>query len=270
MNLLQRIHTTIDRGASAPGVRRLVLSSYRKEFVRNRGQNLFCDVFDTFESAAASAATYGVVGYDNEASADMYLTHMRADAHDYPAMFWLEKSFEAGMRSVLDLGGSVGIKFYAFRNAIPLPPDTDWTVVDVPAAVSKGAALAAERGVVPMLHFNDQISAGDGSEILFASGSLQYLPHTLDTYLRSWKRLPRRVIINITPIHPDTEFFTINSIGTAFCAYRVQTQAGLVSGLASLGYALRDAWANLGKHLDLPLHPELSLDHYRGFCLDRR
>ena len=268
MNLLERIHSTVDRSAFVPGVRHFVEASYRREFIQNRERNLFHGVFASYETAAASASHYGVSGYDNEASASLYTNYMRADAHDYPAMFWLTKSFAAGHRRVLDVGGSIGIKYYAFKTSMPLPDDVDWTVMDVPAVAAKGEILADERGVSATLHFIIHMTSGDGADILFASGSLQYLPLTLGAYLVPWKKKPRRIIVNITPIHPSLGFFTVNSIGTAFCPYRVQTQAELVGELAALGYALKDTWANRGKELHLPLHPELSLNHYRGFCFD--
>jgi putative methyltransferase (TIGR04325 family) len=269
MHLLKSLHTAVDRSVRIPGVRHLIQSSYVKAFINNKDQNLFHGVFDSFDAAAAAASGYGVAGYDNQASAALYLDHMRVDAHDYPAMFWLGKSFLEGMRNVFDVGGSIGIKYYAFAKAIPVPGNAIWTVEDVPAAVTAGESLARERGVTQTLHFTDQMSAGDGIEILFASGSLQYLPHTLAEYLGDWSKRPRRIVINTTPIHPTDEFFTVNSIGTAFCAYRVQTQARIVKELGRLGYKMLDYWANRGKEIRLPLHPDLSLDHYKGFCFER-
>ena len=268
MHFLQRLHSTVDRSAQLPGVRRLVESSYLKAFVQNRDQNLFHGVFDSFEAAAARAAIYGNSGYNNEASASLYLDYMRVDAHDYPAMRWLERSFREGMRSVFDVGGSIGIKYYAFAKTLPLPGDVIWTVEDVPAVVLKGKALALERGVAQNLRFTDHMLAGDGAQVLFASGSLQYLPRLLSVDLADWSMRPRRIIVNITPIHSTREFFTVNSIGTAFCAYRVQTQSSLVRQLMSLGYTMKDNWINRGKEMRLPLDPDLSLDHYRGFCFD--
>lgn len=251
-----------------PGVRPLIDSSYQKAFVANRDENMFHGVFDSFEAAAARASAYGVTGYDNEDSASRYLAHMRVDAHDYPSMFWLERSFHEGMRQVFDVGGSIGIKYYAFAKVAQLPAGLRWTVEDVPAVVVKGRAIAEERGTSATLCFTDQMTAGDGTDILFASGSLQYLPRTLWEYLKEWSTLPRRILINTTPIHPVREYFTVNSIGTAFCPYRVQTQASLVRGLSELGYKMRDHWMNRGKRLQLPLHPELSLDDYSGYCFD--
>lgn len=268
MHLLQKLHINIDRCARLPGVRRLVERSYRRAFVANREQNLFHEVFDSFEAAAAAATAYGTVGYDNVASADLYLDMMRVVDYDYPGMFWLARSFQEGFRTVFDVGGSIGIKYYAFAKPLPVPNDVRWTVEDVPAVAQRGRELAIERGVSENLKFTDEFAQGDGSELLFASGSLQYLPHTLAEYLAEWKQRPRRIVINTTPIHVK-EFFTVNSIGTAFCPYRVQNQGNLVRSLGQLGYKLIDQWSNQGKELRLPLHPDLSLDHYRGFCFDR-
>jgi putative methyltransferase (TIGR04325 family) len=94
------------------------------------------------------------------------------------------------------------------------------------------------------------------------------LPRTLGELLAGYKRRPRRIVINTAAIHGQHEFFTVNSLGTAFCPYRVQTQAGLVRGLTALGYRLRESWVNLGKPMTIPFQPEYSLDHYTGFCLD--
>jgi putative methyltransferase (TIGR04325 family) len=97
---------------------------------------------------------------------------------------------------------------------------------------------------------------------------VQYLPGTLGDLLAGWQRLPRRIVINTAAIHTQHEFFTVNSLGTAFCPYRVQTQASLIRGLTRLGYRLREARTHPVKVMHIPFHPEPSLDHYSGYCLD--
>ncbi|MDH5541000.1 MAG: methyltransferase, TIGR04325 family, partial [Rhizobacter sp.] len=164
MDILQKLHTLVDASAQLPGARYLVEASYLKTFIANRDQNLFHGVYDSFEAAEAQAGEYGVAGYDNEASADIYLDHMRVDAHDYPSMFWLDRSFQEGMRSVFDVGGSIGIKYYAFAKTVPCPDDVRWTVEDVPAVVAKGRQLALQRGVLDALHFTDLMTAGIGTD----------------------------------------------------------------------------------------------------------
>jgi putative methyltransferase (TIGR04325 family) len=189
-----------------------------------------------------------------------------------------------GMRAVFDIGGATGIKALAFREGLLAAlgeaggdgphARLRWTVQDVPAMVAEGRAQQAARGSTlhPLaLVFTDQADDGRGQELLFASGVLQYLPETLAELVGRWPAAerPRRIVINTAALHPTTAYFTVNSLGTGFCAYRVQTQADLVRGLAALGYRPRESWANLGKVLELPGHAELSLAQYSGLCLDR-
>jgi putative methyltransferase (TIGR04325 family) len=165
-------------------------------------------------------------------------------------------------------GGSVGIKYFAFGKFLRLPPDMTWRVIEVPAVVRRGRDFAIERGVAQALQFDDDPAAVDGLDILFASGSLQYLPRTLPEILAGLAKKPRRIIVNTTPMHPLRNYFTLNSVGTAFCPYRVQHAETFVHSVSALGYRLRDEWRNVGKRMEIPFHPEESLGDYSGFCFD--
>ncbi len=247
-----------------PRVRRQALDA----FLHNRGQNLFFGVYDTWDAAAAAAAGYGRAGYDNDDSAKLYDARVRMDPHDYPSLYWLHRSLLEGMKGVFDVGGATGIKFQAFREPLQGFGDLRWRVQDVAAMVERGRAQAEQRGDSARLQFTTEFAEGDGLDILFASGVLQYLPFTLGEGLATWKRLPRRIVVNTAAIHPQHDFFTVNSLGTAFCPYRVQTQATLVRGLSKLGYRVRETWINPDKPMHIPFRPEHSLRHYSGFCLD--
>ncbi len=74
--------------------------------------------------------------------------------------------------------------------------------------------------------------------------------------------------MNTAAIHPTRSFFTLNSIGTAFCAYRVQSRDGFVGSVVGQGYTLRHEWRNIGKPLRLPFENGCSLEDYAGFCFD--
>ena len=112
------------------------------------------------------------------------------------------------------------------------------------------------------------IADADGVDIIYASGVLQYLPQTLAEIVAGLKRRPRRIIVNTAAIHPSKSFFTLNSIGTAFCAYRVQSRDEFVAAVIAQGYTLRHEWRNIGKPLRLPFEPGHSLEDYAGFCFD--
>lgn len=239
-------------------------------FETNTTDHLFRGVFDSFEAARASAPASRPIGYDNSPSAELYLKRLRIDDHDYPAMLWLAKSFGEGMQRVVDCGGSVGIKFFAFGKFIDFPADLDWLVIDVPAVVTRGREFAASRRAASALRFSPEIAQADGCDVFLASGVLQYLERPLPEILGGFRQLPRRIVINTTPIHESESFFTLNSIGTAFCPYRVTSQAAFIDGIETLGYRMRDTWRNLGKRMAIPNHPAQSLEHYSGFCFDRR
>jgi putative methyltransferase (TIGR04325 family) len=174
------------------------------------------------------------------------------------------------MRTVFDVGGSTGIKYQAFRDHLAAWPDLRWTVQDVPAMVARGRELASQDPSLGNLAFTDRFTDAGGVDVLYASGVLQYLPAALGDLLSDVSPLPKRIVINTAAIHPASDFFTVNSIGTAFCPYRVQTQATLIRGLSRLGYKLRETWANPDKLLTIPGDSQHSLKEYSGYVLDLR
>jgi putative methyltransferase (TIGR04325 family) len=89
---------------------------------------------------------------------------------------------------------------------------------------------------------------------------------TLPDWLAGLRRPPRHLILNTTPLHPEESFFTLNSIGTAFCPYRVQHESALFAALEAMGYRCADRWVNPGKTMHIPTHPRHSLDDYVGAC----
>lgn len=267
MTLMDKIQRGVDALAASPLLRDRVMRDARQTFIENRTQNLFFGVHSTWQEAEAAAASFGSVGYDHESTVDMYAQRTRKDQHDYPAAYWILRSLQEGHRSVFDVGGNIGIKYMAFRDILMPHPDLRWRVQDVSAIVRHGRELALARGDT-QLEFTDRFEDGDGIDLLYASGVLQYLPKTLGELLGGYRRLPKRILINTAAIHPAHEFFTVNNIWAAFCPYRVQTQASLIGGLTALGYRLRETWTNPDKPLFVPGRPDCSLRHYSGYCLD--
>lgn len=268
MTLIQRVHDGVDKLAGWPPLRRHLLRQARRNFMSDRTRNLFFGVHGSWNEAEQAAREFGAVGYDHDSTVDLYVGHTRKDQHDYPALYWILRSMQEGHRSVFDIGGNIGIKYLAFKESLAAWPDLLWRVQDVPAVVRHGRDLARERGEPARLEFTERLEDGDGVDLLYASGVLQYLPRTLGEVLSGYRRLPRRIVINTTAVHAQHAFFTVNNIWTAYCPYRVQTQAGLIGGLTSLGYRLRESWINADKRLELPYQPEYSLGHYSGYCLD--
>ncbi len=247
-------------------LRQLAQAAAYRRFLENTDQNLFWGVFDSFDAAAAAAPATRPLGYDNEASAQLYVPQIYS--FDYPALFWIGRSFDDGLHSVFDLGGHVGIKHYAFRRLLHYPDDLRWTVCDVPAVVERGRMLALQKAPGGKLVFTTDFRAASGFDVLLASGSLQYLPLRIGQMLAEMPVKPRRIVLNVTALHPSRTYYTLNSIGTAFCPYRVQAHDELVAELVSHGYRRRDEWENWGKVIHVPLTTDHDVQHYTGFCFD--
>jgi putative methyltransferase (TIGR04325 family) len=255
--------------ARFPLTRGLIRKRYERYFAMCSDKQLFRGLYPSFAEAEASAPPTKPVSYDNEASAELYLQQLRTHPHDYPAVFWLSRSFADGMRSVFDLGGTVGIKYFAFSRLFPFPDNVRWTVQDLPVVVDRGRRFALERQAPPSLAFTSRFEDGDGTDVLFASGVLQYLPETIGELLGRWKRLPRRIIVNTAAIHPVKTYITLNSVGTAYCPYRVQAHGAFVREVTQAGYVLRDTWENPAKFIRIPFEQGVDLDTYAGYCFDR-
>ncbi len=243
---------------------------YRSMFLRNRWLNLYSGVFDSFAAAQASAPPARAVGYDNAASAGLYRERIRAlRASDFPSLFWMQRLIQGGARRVFDLGGHFGISYYALALRSELPSDLDWCVYDVPAVVTSGREYAAQHDADGRLRFTGDRQGADGADVLLASGALQYLDYSLAELLRTLSRPPRELVICQTPLHPSLSFFTLQSMGTAFCPYRVSAEPRFVAELAELGYHVVDRWESLEKRCRIPFRPGYSLDRYTGLVLRR-
>ena len=260
------------RVARLPGARHALALIYDRRFEREtpRG-NLYRGVFQSFEQAQASAPASRPLGYDHAAAAAMYRERTRqVFISDYPLLFWLRELFDGGCRSIFDLGGHIGIGYYAYQRHLSYPEDLRWIVHDVPAVIDAGKAWAVEHDPHRRLEFSPSRGAADGIDILFASGSLQYLDYTLVELVDSLARPPAHLLLNLTPVHMTDSYFTVQNMGTAYCAYRVSGERELLQGLRERGYDLVDRWENPDRRCHIPFHPAQSLDRYFGFHFRRR
>ena len=106
-------------------------------------------------------------------------------------------------------------------------------------------------------------------DVLVAQGSLQYLPDTLADRLGRVKAPPPHLVLNLTPLHERDSYFTLQSVGTAFCPYRITRISEFLQSLELLQYRLIDSWENPEKKCEIPFYPNRSLDRYFGFYFKR-
>lgn len=251
-------------------LRPLVRLRYDRRFTNNRHEQLFRGVFSSMAAAAQSAPTTRPTGYDNPEAAQMY-GDLREEVAlaDYPMIHWLAR-LSNDVRRVFDYGGHVGVKFYAYAPFLRLTAETVWTVCDVPRVTEAGRALAAQRSEPRLRFATDFASSIEDQDLLICSGSLQYIEPTLAEQLTRVMRRPPHILLNTTPFHEGPTFYTLNSIGTAFCPYKIQNVGEFLEGLSRLGYELVHRWKIPGKTTHIPFHPEQSRYEYLGMYLTKR
>ncbi|HEU4731390.1 MAG TPA: TIGR04325 family methyltransferase [Kofleriaceae bacterium] len=255
--------------AFSPPIRARLEARYEQHFASAERAHLFRGVYDSFDEAARAAPDSKPLGYDNPGPAAMYRDRVEAvHLSDYPVLFWLARLIRPGTRRLFDLGGHIGLRFYGFRTRLELPDGFQWQVMDVPAVVRAGRELAREKAAA-QLTFTDRREDLAGADILFATGSLQYLERPLHEILAGISARPAHVLINQLPMHDGAAYYTLQSIGTAFCPYRIEDRPGLVAGMAALGYEQLDAWQTPEKYCPIPFHPEHSVRGYEGMYFRR-
>lgn len=258
-----------DRMVNWPVLQGILRSRYERSFAANRGPNhMFRGVYASFDEARASAPSDLPIGYDNPAPAAMYMDRTRKTyPADYPVLFWLSRLLREGCASVFDLGGHIGVSYYAYRRYLTYPPSLSWRVHDVPAVMAHGRQIAKDKDKEGFLGFADAFEDAAGMDVLMALGSLQYLPDALSERLRRLDKPPRHLLLNLMPLHERHTYFTLQSIGTAFCPYRITAIADFLQGFEEIGYLVVDSWENPDKSCEIPFHPDRSLDRYYGFYL---
>ena len=245
-----------------PSVREAV---YRRKFLDDHGPDLFLGSFEDFAAAAASAPRYAA---QRRRPPSAPLSIPQVLVSDYPSIFWLGKALGDGMRSVFDLGGRVGVKYYAFRRMLDYPADLRWTVCEDEDMVRQGQELAVQRDVAGQLGFTASVQAANGHDVLYASGSLAYMPARISEIVGALAAKPKRIILNATAVHPDRTLYTLQNTGFAVAPCRIQHHDELLAELALAGYQRRDGWRNEGKQIRIPFVHGGEKPYYAGCCFD--
>jgi len=271
MDITQKLHNIVDGIGKLPGLLDLRKARYGRRFATAERVNLFRGVYPDVATATAAIPPTKPAGYDNDAPAAMYDERTRQIyPSDYPALFWLSRLLTEQQCRVFDIGGHIGVGYYAYQTYLRYPSSLLWRVSDVPAVAERGRELAKTKDPAGFLTFTSDLHEADGFDILFASGSIQYLPLTLGQLLAGLATKPRHVLVNLLPLHARETYFTVQNIGTAFCPYRIEARDAFVAGITAAGYRLRDSWENLEKRCDIPFaESHYSLDRYYGFCFER-
>jgi putative methyltransferase (TIGR04325 family) len=249
-----------------PVVRPAFLNWKSKQFLSDAGYCTYFGVFDSFASARASLPLSPE--FDHAALARSYLeVHCNTVfEYDYPVMWWLERAFRGGARSVLDIGGSVGVHYYGYRKYVDMPRDLTWWVAEVPAMVSIGRDLATKRDGGALRFTEDLTHALSGTDVWTTSGAIQYIEDARPSdLLRRCAVRPRHLLLNKLPLCAGEDFVTTQNLGAGcFSPVHVYNRSRFIGDIEALGYTLCDQWEVNERSLYVPGHPMRSFSGFSG------
>ena len=251
-----------------PVTRPVLLRWRRRHFLAREGYGFYFGLFDSFDAARewlpASAE------FNHEALADEFIKvrTQQVFAYDYPVIWWLNEAFRRGATRVLDIGGSVGVHYYAYGKYIDMPASLSWRIVEVPVIAAIGRRLAAQRAAAA-LSFTEDLQEGlrhGNAEIWIASGVLHYMEDARPgELLERCTERPLHLLLNKLPLYEGEDFVTAQNIGEGcFAPLHVFNRDRFVRGVEAQGYALRDRWAVHERSLYLPGYPERSFPTFTG------
>ena len=181
---------------------------------------------------------------------------------DYAALFHIN-NYLSRIRTVFDLGGSVGNLFYCYSRYLKIPPNLIWTVCDLPDTNRLGEELASSNKE-PHLRFTDRLSDASGTDLLVISGALHYFEQPLSQIIAGFANKPRYLLINRAALVEGTSVATVQDGDTYQLACILHNRGELVRGLEALGYELVDSWQIRGHSVIIPCYPDRSAPFYSG------
>lgn len=261
----QAVHAFLEGPLTRPALMRW----RRRQFLSEEGFGAYFGLFDSFAAARAWLPTNP--GFNLGALAAEYVNvrTQQVFEYDYPVMWWLARALGAGARRILDIGGSVGVHYHAYRSYIDMPEALCWRIVEVPVMVAIGQELAAERGCSALSFTADlqEALAMRGIDIWIAAGALQYMENARPAeLLQRCASMPAHVLLNRVPLYEGDDFVTAQNIGEGcFAPVQVLNRQRFIRDIEALGYTLKDHWQVYERALYLPGHPERSFPSFSGF-----
>jgi len=245
MNIVRPFRNLLGNTTLARAIR---LHRHEKYFKSTAGYAAHRGVYKTFSEASASAPANRNVG-DHSIE---YLDRIaRVFPYDYPVLYWMH-TFIDTITTVLDIGGNIGVHFWAYKAYLTYPSTFRWQVIEVPDVVALGVARSSELGD-SRLAFSSSFLSIKRPDFVLAAGSVQYIesPRFADIISR-FDVKPRYLIINKIPLYDGEEFVTLQNGGSSYHPYRVFNRRDFIDSIVTIGYILRDSWIIPERNFWLP------------------
>jgi putative methyltransferase (TIGR04325 family) len=247
-----------------PPIRAWHRFAYEHHFSRlSKSDRLYRGVYDSFDEALRAVPNTHSVGYNHPVAGNLYLELIgHIWPADYPVLFWLRSVLEDNSR-LFDLGGNIGLHYYSFQKYLTYPTNTEWLICDLPEITKAGQELARHRNSSG-LQFTNDFGAAEGTHILLASGTLQYIQTPFTLALSRLIRKPQHLIINKLPLSSHNTYVTLQNMGPIVCPYYIFNRTEFIDSICALGYQHIDIWKNPEFDCFIPFHPEKSIDSFTG------
>jgi putative methyltransferase (TIGR04325 family) len=211
------------------------------------------------------------IGYNQEETKAVFssVPTTRVRSADYPILLHFRNLLKPGMK-VVDLGGNIGMAYYTALKYFPLPDPLEWMICDVPALIETAKLVAEREGEKSKaLRYVNSIEEAGTCDILFSSGTLQFLEEPLAVLLRKMPELPKTLLINRIPMWDRKAIATIHDIGFCVCPYCIFNRQEWIQSIKELGYELVDDWPCPESTFSVRFRPDLRLNAYHGFYFER-
>lgn len=259
------IFSPVEVAACAQGeplVRSALLQWRRSQFRPRVGLDCHFGVFDSFKTARAWLHPTSESDQAAGPAEYMDIRSRKVFFYDYSLMWWLDRSLEDGANSVLDIGGSVGVRRYAEKRNLDAPDALTWRVIEVPDMFLPGKNLAAHNGAANLsfsenLHESVETTSND---IWISADAIHYFEDARpDQLLRKCERRPQHILLSELPLYNGEDFVTIQKTrDEALVPVHVYNRARFIQDIKALGYTLWDQWAARGHAMELRGYPERS------------
>ena len=251
-------------GATArhlPGMER-AYSQWALETRKTGG--LFAGVYATRAAALAAIPAHRASGWDNAEAAAIFDGTLPNQPSAHAVFFWVSQLLRPG-RTLVDLGGGIGITYFLYTHRAALPEAAQWTVVEVPAVAQRGAKIAAEHQANSLGFATDLSSAGP-CDILLSAGAIQYMESSIPGLIEHLGYRPSHILLNKVPLTKERQFWSLQNFGAAVSPYQVWNEAAFLEYFARHGYRVRDRWRVAELCCDIPFHPGHHVAEMAGFC----
>jgi putative methyltransferase (TIGR04325 family) len=223
----------------------------------------FHGTFASLEDARLCAARYVRASHEHPKQVTLHAEFAEVTREsDYPVLFFL-RPIASELRTVFDLGGSVGNLFFQLDRYLNFSDELVWTVHDLPFKREAMFDFAKKKGE-ERLSFSDEFSSASGVDLFIVVGAIHFFEPKLAELLGQLDRLPRHVFVNRSPFSNAEDIITVHDGGLWVNPCKLHSVEKLCSGMRDLGYDLVASWPVNERRVRIPLFPECN-ETYFGF-----